>query len=134
MDLIEEFVAFDLNLKDDKPGWKKTKPVDRFYVEYDPKNKFPTNEATLHNQIENEVNSFTSAVCVTNESNQIFTPPHRKLLRWHFRLGHIGFQHVQWLISTGRMKVQVNSNAVANCESPKCAACDFGMSIIDRIK
>ena len=33
---------------------------------------------------------------------------------------------MQWLIRTGRLKVQVNSKAVANCESPKCAACEFG--------
>ena len=44
---------------------------------------------------------------------------------WHFRLGHIGFQHFQWLIRTGRLKVQGNSKAVANCERPKCVACDI---------
>ena len=64
-----------------------------------------------------------SDVCVTNEANQNLTPSHKELIRWYFRLGHIGFQHVQWLINTGRLKVQVNSKAVANCESPKCAAC-----------
>ena len=40
-------------------------------------------------------------------------------------LGNIGFQHVQWLIRTGSLKLQVNSKAVANYESPKCAACEF---------
>ena len=33
---------------------------------------------------------------------------------------------MQWLIRTGRLKVQGNSKAVANCERPKCAACEFG--------
>ena len=68
----------------------------------------------------------TNDVCVTNEANQNLTPSQKELLRWHFRLGHIGFQHVQWLIHTGRLKVQGNSKAVANCERPKCAACEFG--------
>ena len=68
----------------------------------------------------------TNAVCVTNEANQNFTPSQKNLLRCHFRLGHIGFQHVQWLIRTGRLKVQGNSKAVANCERPKFAACEFG--------
>ena len=52
MDTIEEFVAFELNLKEDKPGWLKAEPVERVYVKYDPKNNLPTNEATLPNQRE----------------------------------------------------------------------------------
>ena len=68
----------------------------------------------------------TSAVCVTNESNQNLTPSQKELLQWHFRLGHIGFQHIQWLIRTERLKVQGNSKAVANCERPKYSACEFG--------
>ena len=40
----------ELNLKEDKPGWKKAKPVERFYVKYDPKNKLPTHEATIPNK------------------------------------------------------------------------------------
>ena len=30
----------------------------------------------------------------------------------------------KWLIRTGRLKLQGTSKAVANCESPKCAACE----------
>ena len=30
------------------------------------------------------------------------------------------------LICAWRLKVQVNFKSVANCERPKCAACDFG--------
>ena len=115
-----------LNLKEDKPGWHKAKPVERVYIKYNPKNNLPTHKATLPNQIEKEVKALESDVCVTNEANQNITPSHKELLRWKFRLGHIGFQHVQWLICTWRLKVQGNSKAVANCESPKCAACEFG--------
>ena len=68
----------------------------------------------------------TNAVCVTNEANQNLTPSQKELLRWHFRLGHIGFQHVQWLTHTGLIKVQVNYKEVANFERPKCSACEFG--------
>ena len=31
----------ELNLKEDKPGWQKAKPVERVYVKYDPKNNLP---------------------------------------------------------------------------------------------
>ena len=81
---------------------------------------------SLPNQREKDIKALASSVCVTNKANQNLTPSQKELLRWHFRLGHIGFQHVQWLIRTGRLKVQGNSKSVANCERPKCAACKFG--------
>ena len=40
----------DLNLKEDKPCWQKSKPVERVYVKYDPNNNLPTHEATLPSQ------------------------------------------------------------------------------------
>ena len=113
-------------MKEDKAGWQKAKPVERVYVKYEPKNKLPTHEYTLPNQREKEVNALTNTVCVTNEANQNLTPSQKELLLWHFRLGHIGFQHVQWLICTGCLKVHGNSKEVANCERPICAACEFG--------
>ena len=113
-------------MREDKPGWQKAKPVENVYVKCDPKNNLPTHEATLPNQIEKEVKALTSAACVTNKANQNLTPSQKELLRWHFRLGHIGFQHVKWLICTGSLKVQVNSKAVVNCERTKCSACEFG--------
>ena len=67
-----------------------------------------------------------SDFCVTNKANQNLNNSQKELLRWKFRLGHIGFQHVQWLIRTDFLKLQVNSRAVAKFEIPKCAACDFG--------
>ena len=111
---------------------QNSEPVERFYLKYDPKNNLPThedtlpNQNTLANQIDNEVKIFASAVYVNNEANQSLTPSYKELIRWHFKLGHIGFQHVQWLIRTGCLKVQGNSKAVANCERPKCALCEFG--------
>ena len=76
-------------MKDDKPGWQKAKPVERVYVKYDPKNNLPTHEDNLPNQREKEAKEFKNAVCVTNKANQKLTPSQKKLLRWHFRLGHI---------------------------------------------
>ena len=67
-----------------------------------------------------------SAACVTNKANQKITASLKELRQWHFRLRHIGFQHIQCLIRTVRLKVQENSTAVANCERPNFPACDFG--------
>ena len=41
----------ELNLEEDKPGWQKTEPMERFYIKYDPKNNLPTHEYILPNQI-----------------------------------------------------------------------------------
>ena len=56
----------------------------------------------------------TSNIFVTNEANKNVYPSHKEIIRCHFRLEHIGLQHVQWLIHMGHLKVQVNSNVVAN--------------------
>ena len=93
-------------MKEYKSGWQKAKPVQRIYVKYGPNKNLPTHKATLPNQREKEFKAFTSAVCVTNEANQNLTPSQKELLRWNFRLGHIGFQHVLWLILTGLLMVQ----------------------------
>ena len=96
------------------------------YIKYDPKNNLPTDEAILSNQGEKEFKLLESAVCFTNEANQNFTPSQKELLRCHFRLVHIWLQHVQWLILTGSLKVQGNSNSMVKCKRTKCAAREFG--------
>ena len=70
-----------------------------------------------------------SAVRVTTKTNQNLTPSQKELLRWNFRLGHIGIQHVQWLIHTERLKLQVNETSVDNCERPNFDAFEFGKGI-----
>ena len=47
-----------------------TKPVEKFYIKYYPKNNLLTHEAIIPNHIYNEVTALASAICVTNEANQ----------------------------------------------------------------
>ena len=100
--------------------------MERVYIKYDPKKNLPTHEAIITHQIDNQLKKLASTECVTNEANHNLTPSQKDLLCWYFRLGHIGFQHVQWLILTGRLKVKGNTKSVANCESTKCDSCEFG--------
>ena len=86
--------------------------MERVYINYEPKNNLPTHEAVLPNQIEKGVKALASVVSVTNDTNQNLTPSQKELPRWHFILGHIGFQNLKWLLFTGRLKVQVNPKAV----------------------
>ena len=50
MYLIEGFFASGINLKEEKPGWKKAEPIERVYVKQDPNKNLTTNEDTLPNQ------------------------------------------------------------------------------------
>ena len=58
-----------------------------------------------------------------NKANQNLTHSQKYLLQYNFRLMHIGFQHVKWLILTDLLKLQFNSKEVDNCERPNFSTC-----------
>ena len=64
--------------------------------------------------------------CVTEEANQNLSPQQKILLKWHFRLGHIGFATVQWLGRNGMLGPFGEKMGAARLLAPKCAACQFG--------
>ena len=65
--------------------------------------------------------------CVTAETNQNLTSASKHLLRWHFRLGHVGFKLVKWLGRIGALGEQGKKMAAApKLDIPKCAACLHG--------
>jgi hypothetical protein len=64
--------------------------------------------------------------CVTDEVNQNLTPAQKLALRYHFRLGHIAFNHVQWLGRQGWLGPEGVNMGKKSGLSPKCAACQFG--------
>ncbi|MGH3055544.1 MAG: GAG-pre-integrase domain-containing protein, partial [Gaiellaceae bacterium] len=47
----------------------------------------------------------TSNVCVTDDLNDNLSGNQKLLLKWHFRLGHIGFEFVQWLARRGFLPI-----------------------------
>jgi hypothetical protein len=64
--------------------------------------------------------------CVTEEINQNLTPQQKILLKWHFRLGHLGFATVQWLGHSGVLSPFGEKMGAARLPAPKCAVCQFG--------
>ncbi len=63
---------------------------------------------------------------VTDESNQNLTRLQKTLLQWHFRLGHMGFQWLQWIGRQGilgHIGEQIGKTSVC---PPKCASCQYG--------
>ena len=115
----------ELLIRHDKTGWQKSTPVHVTTVQYNPRNNLPTHTGTFKETEEFHGEALEAALCVTEETNTNLTGAQKELLRWHFRLGHVGFQHIQWLVRSGKLLV-TNPKAVANCDLPKCASCEFG--------
>jgi hypothetical protein len=64
--------------------------------------------------------------CVSDERNQNLSHRAKALLRWHFKLGHIGFQRLQWIGRQGWIGKAGEYFGLSTVQIPKCAACQFG--------
>ena len=67
--------------------------------------------------------------CVSGEANQNITHLQKLLLRCHFRVGHLGFQQLQWIGRQGWMGSLGSLGAKwghSTVYPPKCASCLFG--------
>ncbi len=64
--------------------------------------------------------------CVTEEVNQNLTTLQKLMLQWHFKLGHVGFQRLQWIARQGWLGKLAEKFGVSSVTPPKCAACQFG--------
>ena len=76
---------------------------------------------------------------VAEETNQNLTDAQKQLQLWHWRLGHVGYAHLQRLMKPRTRKKEDPSDtdeeelpcllpknpAVATCSPPKCAACEL---------
>ena len=115
----------ELNLKEDKICRKEEEHEEILYIKYPPINSLPTQEALPPNQRDKEVNALPISICITNKDTQNLTSQ-KELLLCNFRLVHIEFQHVKWLIRTVNLKPKENYRAVSNFERKKCSSCEFG--------
>ena len=63
---------------------------------------------------------------VTQETNQNLTPLRKLWLQWHFKIGHLGFEHVRWLGINGALGPQAQKIRQDDPSVPKCGACQLG--------
>ena len=73
------------------------------------------------------------AGCVTSETNQNLTPARKHWLRWHFKLGHLGFKMVRELGIGGFLDTAALTLfriIGSDTKVPKCAACQFGQQTL----
>ena len=60
-------------------------------------------------------------LCVVDEENQNLSMNQKELLKWHFKLGHMQLDWVQWLGCKGYLPKQI-----ANVAKPLCSSCQIG--------
>ena len=90
---------------------------------YNPSNCLPELSAQVPNYCNLALNACKN---VADDANLNLNVHQKELLKWHYKLGHIGFKHLQWLIRNNRIPVSGNAKLIASCDLPKCAACEFG--------
>ncbi len=65
--------------------------------------------------------------CVTDESNPQLTPRSKMLLKLHFKLGHLGFQHLKFVIRQFKLFGAQGIQAIhPDTETPICSSCIEG--------
>ena len=81
-----------------------------------------------YNSAETTAQALALHGCVTEEQNQNLSTVAKLLLRYHFKLGHLGFHAVQWIGKQGFLGEKGKQMGQANFRSgfPKCAACLHG--------
>ena len=65
--------------------------------------------------------------CVTDESNTLLDSRQKALLRYHYKLGHLGFQRLKWVITTFKLFGAKGHMATSKeCVVPLCSSCVAG--------
>ncbi|KAI2514061.1 hypothetical protein MHU86_445 [Fragilaria crotonensis] len=96
-----------------------------------PQNNLPTSEAYNATDPFKAADALVSIVNTVHERNLNLNEAEKELLRWHYRLGHVGFKKVQFILRSGVVSKTEESRRLqtAACRLtsfPKCAACQYG--------
>ena len=66
-----------------------------------------------------DLGPITHVIPEDDEPNSL--DPHDELLRWHYRLGHLSFDHIRQLAHMGQLPKRL-----ITCKKPFCTACQYG--------
>ena len=76
------------------------------------------------------VESLHAMTSVLHHSNRNLTPLQKVWMRWHIKLGHLGFAHVQKLALGGFLdKLALGLLRTTISDHPHCSACQFGQQV-----
>ena len=90
-------------------------------VNYDVGTALPIFQA--YRDIVGSAETLAANLSVMDTLNQNLSHGQKDALKWHQRLGHIGFQWIQWLARNGFLGSA--GNRMVSCEAPLCAACQL---------
>lgn len=93
-------------------------------IPYDPVNSLPTSHGIRASSVCDKEASLN--LCVTDETNQNLTEAQKEYLHWHFRLGHLCSDTIQFLLRQPSFGTSQKIRAASRCTPPKCAACEYG--------
>ena len=98
---------------------------------YNPRNNLPRATAYRYQALPEAATALSSVLSSVHNDNVNLTDPEKELLRWHYRLGHIGLSWVRFLLQAGVLaRSQQARELHRRCcklrRFPKCAACQFG--------
>lgn len=106
-------------------------PCNPIEVLVDPTNNLPTATAYASDIAPRVAMAMNASISATIRANHNISPAEKELLRWHFRLGHLSFRKIQFLMRTGVLAHsegarRLQSNASKLTRAPMCAACQYG--------
>jgi len=63
---------------------------------------------------------------ILGDENDNLSYKQKLLLRWHYRIGHLGFQHLQWLGRAGIFDLAGQQFGSTTVIPPRCEDCILG--------
>ena len=98
-----------------------------------PTNNLPVSTCFRHKALQETASAYSASVSTIHSQNFNLSEPQKELLRWHYRLGHIGLRTVQFMMRTGVLassetmrRLHTAASRLPNHDLPRCAACQFG--------
>ncbi|CAB9513529.1 Retrotransposon protein [Seminavis robusta] len=100
----------------------------------DPSNNIPTCTGYHIEAAEEAATALHGMVTTVDPRNLNLSEAEKELLRWHFRLGHLDFRKIQFLLRSGALsqtptKRNLHTRAAKIQTPPPCAACQFGSQV-----
>ena len=100
-------------------------------VHLNQRNNIPTSYGYRLDGLKSATQTLANNISTVHATNLNLTPQEKELVKWHNRLGHMGFRKVQALMRTGVLATSEAQRRlqVAACKivhPPTCAACQFG--------